>query len=49
VTEVLQALRGEKLISYGRGSIKVLDRKRLEKKSCECFSAVNEEYRRLLG
>jgi Mn-dependent DtxR family transcriptional regulator len=33
-------LQEEGLISYKRGVIKVLDRKALEKSSCECYAAV---------
>ena len=36
------------LISYTRGRIKVLDRKGLEKRSCECYQVVKDEYDRLL-
>ena len=49
VGEVLQSLEKRKLIRNSRGSITILDRKRLEAKSCECYSNVNEEYRRQLG
>jgi len=28
------------LISYKRGVIRILDRKRLEKNACECYAAV---------
>jgi CRP-like cAMP-binding protein len=36
------------LISYSRGNIKVLDRKGLEAKSCECYQVVKDEMDRLL-
>jgi hypothetical protein len=36
------------LISYSRGIIKVLDRKGLEAKSCECYQVVKDEMDRLL-
>ncbi len=41
----LQALG---LIEYHRGHIKVLDRKGLEKRSCECYAVVKKEFDRLL-
>jgi CRP-like cAMP-binding protein len=37
------------LISYTRGSIHVLNRKRLEKASCECYGVIKREYDRLLS
>ena len=36
------------LISYLRGHITVLDRPRLEERSCECYAVVKKEYDRLL-
>ena len=32
------------LISYRRGTIQVLDRKGLEKASCECYAIVRERF-----
>jgi CRP-like cAMP-binding protein len=49
VTETLQVLKQRELIDYGRGKIQVLDRDRLEDGSCECYRAVRDEYKRLLG
>ena len=37
------------LISYTRGSIHVLNRKQLEKASCECYGVIKREYDRLLS
>ena len=48
VTEGALKLQREGLISYARGHITVLDRKGLEKRSCECYSVVKKEYDRLL-
>ena len=48
VTEAAGSLQTAGLISYSRGKIKVLDRKGLEKRSCECYSVVKKEYDRLL-
>jgi hypothetical protein len=36
------------VIEYSRGRIRVLDRKRLEQRVCECYAVVQGEYRRLL-
>ena len=41
-------LQGAGLIDYADGQIRVLDRNRLEKRSCECYSVVKKEYDRLL-
>jgi Mn-dependent DtxR family transcriptional regulator len=48
VTEAAGRLQAAGLISYTRGKIEVLDRKGLEKRSCECYSVVKIEYDRLL-
>jgi Mn-dependent DtxR family transcriptional regulator len=41
-------LQSAGLIDYADGQIRVLDRNRLEKRSCECYSVVKKEYDRLL-
>ena len=43
-----RALVDAGVISYRRGSIKVLDRKRLEQRCCECYAVIKREYKRLL-
>lgn len=48
VTEAAGALQNLGLIHYSRGHIKVLDRKGLETKSCECYKVVKDEFNRLL-
>jgi CRP-like cAMP-binding protein len=48
VTEGALKLQHAGLISYVRGHITVLDRKGLEKRSCECYAVVKKEYDRLL-
>jgi CRP-like cAMP-binding protein len=48
VTEAAGNLQRDGLIEYQRGRIKVLDRKRLELRSCECYAVVKTEYERLL-
>jgi CRP-like cAMP-binding protein len=48
VTEAAGKLQKAGVISYRRGHIKVLDRAKLEKLSCECYEAVRLETARLL-
>jgi CRP-like cAMP-binding protein len=49
VTEIVQRLQRRGLITSHRGVITVLDRQALEAASCECYAAVQKEFRRLLG
>jgi CRP-like cAMP-binding protein len=44
VTLAAQSLQTVELISYYRGTIKVLDRPGLEKASCECYAIVKERF-----
>jgi CRP-like cAMP-binding protein len=48
VTEGALKLQKAGLIRYGRGRITVLDRAGLEKRTCECYKVVKQEYARLL-
>jgi CRP-like cAMP-binding protein len=48
VTGVAVQLQKAGIIQYKRGRITILDRKRLEKRSCECYAVVKREYDRLL-
>jgi len=48
VTECALKLQRAGLISYSRGHIRILDRKGLEARSCECYEVVRREYDRLL-
>lgn len=48
VTQVLGQLEKDRLIARGRGRITVLDRAKLEKRVCECYAVVHDEYERLL-
>ena len=48
VTEAAGQLQDAGLISYRRGHITVHDRLGLEKRSCECYAVVKNEYERLL-
>ena len=48
VTNAAGELQKRGVIEYGRGHITVLDRFKLEKASCECYSVVKKEMERLL-
>jgi CRP-like cAMP-binding protein len=48
VTESALKLQRAGLIRYARGHITVLDRPRLEERTCECYKVVKAEYDRLL-
>ena len=48
VTEAALKLQASGLIRYSRGRIHVLDRARLEQRTCECYGVVKKEYDRLL-
>lgn len=48
VTQVLGQLESDKLIVRERGRIIVLKRRELEKRVCECYAVVRDEYERLL-
>ncbi len=41
-------LQADGLIEYHRGAITVLDRSRLERRVCECYAVVKQEFERLL-
>lgn len=49
VSEVLQGLADQEVIANSRAKISVTNRNGLERRSCECYRAVRDEYRRLLG
>ncbi|HEY9502593.1 MAG TPA: Crp/Fnr family transcriptional regulator [Pyrinomonadaceae bacterium] len=49
VTVAAGRLQDSGAISYVRGHIKILDRKKLEETVCECYRVVKDEFNRLLG
>jgi len=49
VTKAASSLQRQKLISYHRGEITILDRQGLEAASCGCYQAEKETYERILG
>lgn len=48
VTLAASHLQKEKLISYSRGHIRILDRAGLEAASCKCYRVVKDEYDKFL-
>ena len=48
VTVAAHKLQQDGLIRYSRGHIVVLDRQRLEQRTCECYAAAKKEFSRLL-
>lgn len=49
VTLAASSLQKQKLISYSRGQIRILDRVGLEAISCKCYGVVKEEYDNFLA
>lgn len=49
ITIAAGALQRSALISYTRGEIRILDRKGLEGRSCECYAAGIEDYARIFA
>jgi len=49
VHEVASELQDAGLIHYSRGHIRMVNRKELESRSCECYAVVKREYARLLS
>ncbi|NCO75920.1 MAG: Crp/Fnr family transcriptional regulator [Cyanobacteria bacterium] len=49
VTIAANALQDAGIIRYNRGKIVILDHKKLEETSCECYRVVQKEFLRLLG
>jgi CRP-like cAMP-binding protein len=49
ITKAASSLLKQKLISYRRGDITILDRIGLEAASCECYQADKQIYERILG
>jgi CRP-like cAMP-binding protein len=49
VTEAALKIQAAGIISYARGRISILDRRRLEQSACECYARTKAEYERLFG
>mgnify|MGYP001050835890 FL=1 len=48
VNAELKQFQKQKVLTYSRGIITILDRRLLERTTCECYRAVRREYDRLL-
>lgn len=49
VSKIASRLQQQRLISFVRGEIRVLDRRRLEAQACECYGIIKAEYDGFLG
>jgi CRP-like cAMP-binding protein len=49
VTAAARKLKLEGLIDYRRGQVTILDRRKLERRACECYAVSKREFDRLLG
>jgi len=47
ITEAAGQLQSASLISYSRGRITVVDKRRLEKRACECYQFIRSQYESL--
>ena len=48
ITQAVSQLQMDGVIASSRGHITVMDRPKLEKRACECYEVVRQEYERLL-
>jgi CRP-like cAMP-binding protein len=49
VNAVIRDLQGEGLVSSSRGAIHVIDRAGLKRRACECYSAVDSHFSKVIG
>ena len=49
ISAAVSRFQTEKIVQCGRGRIQVLDRARLERRACECYAAVKQEFAHLLS
>ena len=49
ITKAASSLQKQKLISYQRGNIVILNRKGLEAISCKCYQTDKDTYQKILG
>jgi CRP-like cAMP-binding protein len=48
VTVAAQALQSSGLITYNHGTMTIIDRDGLQQRSCECYEAIRDEFKRLV-
>jgi Mn-dependent DtxR family transcriptional regulator len=48
VSTIAHTLQQAGVIKYARGHIEIIDLEALKRASCECYQAVNAQYKRLL-
>ena len=49
VTVAAQALQSSGLITYNHGTMNIIDRDGLQQRSCECYEAIRDEFKRLVN
>ena len=49
VSTVAETLKRANIIRYVRGKVEILDREKLEARSCECYTTTRTDFERLLG
>jgi CRP-like cAMP-binding protein len=49
VNAVIQAFQTDAIVATGRGVVRVIDRRGLEKKSCECYRRLEDHYEAVIG
>ena len=49
VNSVIQAFQADAIVATGRGVVRVIDRKKLEKRSCECYRRLEDHYAAVIG
>jgi predicted thioesterase len=49
VNAVVQSFQTDAIVATGRGVVRVIDRSKLEKKSCECYRRLEDHYKAVIG
>ena len=49
VNAVIQSLQSDGVLTTGRGVVRVVDRAKLESRSCECYSRLEDHYAAIIG
>ncbi len=48
VSQAAAKFKQDKIIKYTRGQVTILNRKALEKASCECYGFIRDEYAKVV-